>query len=74
MKLLQDLKNFTNVNSRKIVAQNSKQEQIKLEKDLKLLEKNLNTPKDIENSDIPKNRVENIYEHISKGIKIKVKK
>lgn len=52
------------------VAQNKKQEQIKLKKDLKLLEKNLITPKSIEKYHLLKNCSENIYEHITKGTNI----
>ena len=55
----------------KIIAQNNRQEKVKLEKDLKLLEKDLNTLEDIENHNVLKNRLENIYKHITKGIKIR---
>lgn len=55
----------------KLVAQNNKHEQIKLGKDFKLQEKNLNTPEDIENYNVLKTRLENRYEHITKEIKIR---
>ena len=56
----------------KIVAQITKQEQVKLEKDLILLEEKLNTLEYIENYNVPKYLWENIYEHITKGIKADV--
>ena len=55
----------------KLVAQNNKHEQIKLGKDFKLQEKNLNTPEDIENYNVLKTRLENRYEHITEKIKIR---
>ena len=55
----------------KLVAQNNKHEQIKLGKDFKLQEKNLNTPDDIENYNVLKTRLENRYEHITEEIKIR---
>lgn len=55
----------------KLVAQNNKHEQIKLGKDFKLQEKNLNTPEDIENYNVLKTRLENRYEHITEEIKIR---
>lgn len=56
----------------KIVAQNIKKEQVKLEKDLKLLEKNFNTLEDIENHNVLKKlkykeyiKIKYIYTNIS---------
>ena len=38
---------------------------------MKLLEKNLNTLKDIENYNLLKNHLENLYKHITKRTKIR---
>ena len=52
---------------------NNNQEQKKVEKYFKLLEKNLNAPKDIENYNVLKFPLVSVYKQITKGIKIRTR-
>ena len=64
-----EIRAFT-INFLKKISKTKKVEQIKLEKEIKNLEQNLNSPEKLQKYDSCKARLEEIYENIAEGIKV----
>ena len=65
-----EIRAFT-INFSKRLSKTKKVEQIKLEKEIKNIEQNLNSPEKIQQYDSCKARLEEIYENIAEGIKVR---